>query len=133
MNRLRRGVLTAEIRQHGVAGRIVHVQPEAADGHRIRHARAHAQFKRVAGSDAVLHGIRVNSGHIHRAMRGNRLSAAGASRGAGREREVQRGEAGHTDSGAPDEFAHLALAMVENGYFNGESVRLDGAIRMAPR
>ena len=35
--------------------------------------------------------------------------------------------------GAPDEFAHLALAMVENGYFNGESVRLDGAIRMAPR
>ena len=35
--------------------------------------------------------------------------------------------------GAPDEFAHLVLAMVENGYFNGESVRLDGAIRMAPR
>ncbi len=35
--------------------------------------------------------------------------------------------------GAPHEFAHLALAMVENGYFNGESVRLDGAIRMAPR
>jgi len=23
--------------------------------------------------------------------------------------------------------------MVENGYFNGEHVRLDGAIRMAPR
>ena len=35
--------------------------------------------------------------------------------------------------GAPDEFAHLALAIIENGYFNGESVRLDGAIRMAPR
>jgi NAD(P)-dependent dehydrogenase (short-subunit alcohol dehydrogenase family) len=35
--------------------------------------------------------------------------------------------------GAPAEFAHLAIAMVENGYFNGESVRLDGAIRMAPR
>ena len=35
--------------------------------------------------------------------------------------------------GVPSEFAHLALAMIENGYFNGESVRLDGAIRMAPR
>ena len=35
--------------------------------------------------------------------------------------------------GAPAEFAHLALAIIENGYFNGENVRLDGAIRMAPR
>jgi NAD(P)-dependent dehydrogenase (short-subunit alcohol dehydrogenase family) len=35
--------------------------------------------------------------------------------------------------GVPSEFAHLALTMIENGYFNGESVRLDGAIRMAPR
>ena len=35
--------------------------------------------------------------------------------------------------GEPDEFAHLAATMVENAYFNGESVRLDGAIRMAPR
>lgn len=35
--------------------------------------------------------------------------------------------------GDPDEFASLAGQMVTNGYFNGESVRLDGAIRMAPR
>ncbi|MDH5859056.1 SDR family NAD(P)-dependent oxidoreductase [Lampropedia aestuarii] len=35
--------------------------------------------------------------------------------------------------GAPDEFAQLAELMITNGYFNGESVRLDGAIRMAPR
>ena len=35
--------------------------------------------------------------------------------------------------GAPDEYAHLAETMIVNGYFNGESVRLDGAIRMAPR
>jgi NAD(P)-dependent dehydrogenase (short-subunit alcohol dehydrogenase family) len=35
--------------------------------------------------------------------------------------------------GSPTEFAHLALSMIENGYFNGEDVRLDGAIRMAPR
>jgi len=35
--------------------------------------------------------------------------------------------------GAPEEFARLAVEMCENGYFNGEDVRLDGAIRMAPR
>ena len=35
--------------------------------------------------------------------------------------------------GRPDEYAALAEFMVTNGYFNGESVRLDGAIRMAPR
>ena len=35
--------------------------------------------------------------------------------------------------GRPDEYAALVVQMVENGYFNGEHVRLDGAIRMAPR
>ena len=35
--------------------------------------------------------------------------------------------------GEPDEFAALVEALIENGYMNGESVRLDGAIRMAPR
>jgi NAD(P)-dependent dehydrogenase (short-subunit alcohol dehydrogenase family) len=35
--------------------------------------------------------------------------------------------------GAASEFAHLVVAIIENGYFNGEDVRLDGAIRMAPR
>ncbi len=35
--------------------------------------------------------------------------------------------------GQPPEYAALALVMIETGYFNGEDVRLDGAIRMAPR
>ncbi len=35
--------------------------------------------------------------------------------------------------GQPDEFAALAEFMVSTGYMNGESVRIDGAIRMAPR
>ena len=35
--------------------------------------------------------------------------------------------------GNPDEYAALAELMITNEYFNGESVRLDGAIRMAPR
>ncbi|HWF75660.1 MAG TPA: SDR family NAD(P)-dependent oxidoreductase [Caulobacteraceae bacterium] len=35
--------------------------------------------------------------------------------------------------GVPQEYASLAMEMIQNGYFNGEDVRLDGAIRMAPR
>jgi NAD(P)-dependent dehydrogenase (short-subunit alcohol dehydrogenase family) len=35
--------------------------------------------------------------------------------------------------GRPDEFARLALHVIENNYLNGEVIRLDGAIRMAPK
>jgi NAD(P)-dependent dehydrogenase (short-subunit alcohol dehydrogenase family) len=35
--------------------------------------------------------------------------------------------------GHPDEYAHLARAIIENPMLNGETIRLDGAIRMAPR
>src|SRR5436305_640512 len=35
--------------------------------------------------------------------------------------------------GNPQEYASLALEMIRNPYFNGECVRLDGSIRMAPR
>lgn len=35
--------------------------------------------------------------------------------------------------GRPFEYAHLARAMIENEMLNGEVVRLDGAIRMAPK
>ena len=35
--------------------------------------------------------------------------------------------------GKAEEYAQLALTMITCGYFNGEDVRLDGAIRMAPR
>ncbi|MFW2828593.1 SDR family NAD(P)-dependent oxidoreductase [Sphingomonas sp. ID0503] len=35
--------------------------------------------------------------------------------------------------GHPEEFARLAIFMIENGYINGEQIRLDGAVRMAPR
>ena len=35
--------------------------------------------------------------------------------------------------GEPSEFAALALHIVSNGYLNGEVIRLDGSLRMAPR
>ncbi len=35
--------------------------------------------------------------------------------------------------GRPDEFAQLAAHIVENEMLNGESIRLDGAVRLAPK
>jgi NAD(P)-dependent dehydrogenase (short-subunit alcohol dehydrogenase family) len=35
--------------------------------------------------------------------------------------------------GDPAEFASMALELIRNGYMNGETIRLDGAIRMPPR
>jgi NAD(P)-dependent dehydrogenase (short-subunit alcohol dehydrogenase family) len=35
--------------------------------------------------------------------------------------------------GQPEEFAELALHIIANRYLNGETIRLDGALRMAPR
>ncbi|MDH4041971.1 MAG: SDR family NAD(P)-dependent oxidoreductase [Gammaproteobacteria bacterium] len=35
--------------------------------------------------------------------------------------------------GHPGEYASMALEIIRNGYLNGETIRLDGAIRMQPR
>ena len=35
--------------------------------------------------------------------------------------------------GRADDFAQLALGIIEHGYLNGETIRMDGALRMAPR
>ena len=35
--------------------------------------------------------------------------------------------------GKPEEFASLAAHIVTNTHLNGEVIRLDGALRMAPR
>lgn len=35
--------------------------------------------------------------------------------------------------GKPDEYAHLVKAIIENVMLNGETIRLDGAIRMQPK
>ena len=35
--------------------------------------------------------------------------------------------------GRPDEYAQLAVFLVEHDYINGEVVRMDGALRMSPR
>ena len=35
--------------------------------------------------------------------------------------------------GRPDEYAHMATAIIENTYLNGEVIRLDAAVRMPPK
>jgi len=35
--------------------------------------------------------------------------------------------------GKPEEFADLVAHIMENGYINGETIRLDGAVRLAPK
>ena len=35
--------------------------------------------------------------------------------------------------GHPEEYASLAKHIVENPFLNGETIRIDGAIRMAPK
>ncbi|MEG3768220.1 SDR family oxidoreductase, partial [Alteromonas sp. 14N.309.X.WAT.G.H12] len=35
--------------------------------------------------------------------------------------------------GSPDEFAALVAHIFENGYLNGETIRLDGGLRMPPK
>jgi NAD(P)-dependent dehydrogenase (short-subunit alcohol dehydrogenase family) len=35
--------------------------------------------------------------------------------------------------GRPEEYAHLAQTIIENEMLNGETIRLDGALRMAPK
>jgi hypothetical protein len=35
--------------------------------------------------------------------------------------------------GRPDEFAGMVLHVIENTMLNGETIRLDGALRMAPK
>ena len=35
--------------------------------------------------------------------------------------------------GKAEEYAQLALFMIEHDYLNGESIRLDGAIRLGPK
>jgi NAD(P)-dependent dehydrogenase (short-subunit alcohol dehydrogenase family) len=38
-----------------------------------------------------------------------------------------------TRFGKPEEFAALVLHIIENAMINGEVIRLDGALRMAPK
>ena len=35
--------------------------------------------------------------------------------------------------GTPEDYAELVMAIISNGYLNGETIRIDGSLRMAPK
>lgn len=35
--------------------------------------------------------------------------------------------------GTPEDYAALAMSLIDNGYMNGETIRMDGALRMPPK
>ena len=82
----------------------------------------------IAARDLMANGIRVNT--IAPGTMNTRLFAAAPQ-------NVIDGLASQVPFpkrlGDPDEFAALAQHLLENGYINGEVVRIDGAIRFAPR
>ena len=78
--------------------------------------------------DLASYGIRVNTivpGLINTPL----------FQGAARARRQGAGPAGAVPAAPrePDEIAHLAVAIIENDYINGECIRMDGGIRMPPR
>lgn len=128
------GMLTLETLQDGERGAIVNTASVAAQDGQMGQAAYSASKAGVVGitlpiaRDLMGEGIRVNT--IMPGIFNTPLMQAAPD-------AVKDALAASVPFpkrlGAPDEFAQLAELMITNSYFNGESVRLDGAIRMAPR
>jgi NAD(P)-dependent dehydrogenase (short-subunit alcohol dehydrogenase family) len=128
------GMLTLEPGADGERGAIVNTASAAAEDGQMGQAAYSASKAGVVGMtlpiarDLMSEGIRVNT--ILPGIFDTPLLAAAPQ-------QVRDALAASVPFpkrlGRPDEFATLALTMIECGYFNGEDVRLDGAIRMAPR
>jgi NAD(P)-dependent dehydrogenase (short-subunit alcohol dehydrogenase family) len=128
------GMLTLEPLKDGERGAIVNTASVAAEDGQMGQAAYAASKAGVAGltlpvaRDLMSEGIRVNTilpgifaTPLLMALPDNVLKSLGESVPFPKR------------LGDPDEYAQLAESMVTNGYFNGECVRLDGAIRMSPR
>ena len=129
------GMLTLEPLEDGERGAIVNTASVAAEDGQIGQAAYSASKGGVVGMtlpiarDLASEGIRVQhhpAGHLRHPADGRR-AAAGASDALAASVPFPK------RLGNAEEYASLALEMITNGYFNGEDVRLDGAIRMAPR
>ena len=128
------GMLTLEPGEDGERGAIVNTASAAAEDGQMGQAAYSASKAGVVGMtlpiarDLMSEGIRVNT--IPPGIFDTPLLAAAPQ-------PVRDALAASVPFpkrlGRPEEFAALALTMIECGYFNGEDVRLDGAIRMAPR
>jgi NAD(P)-dependent dehydrogenase (short-subunit alcohol dehydrogenase family) len=128
------GMLTLDPLEGGERGAIVNTASAAAEDGQVGQAAYSASKAGVVGLTLVVardlsgEGIRCNTilpGVFETPM----MAAASEA--------VREGLAAQVPFpkrlGVPAEYASLALEMIRNGYFNGEDVRLDGAIRMPPR
>jgi NAD(P)-dependent dehydrogenase (short-subunit alcohol dehydrogenase family) len=129
-----KGMLDLEPREDGARGVIINTASVAAEDGQIGQA-AYAASKGGIVSltlpmarDLMNEGIRVNAilpGIFDTPLMGGAPEAVRQSLAASVPFPKRFGR--------PPEYAALAIAMIENDYWNGEDVRLDGAIRMAPR
>ncbi|MDF9714952.1 SDR family NAD(P)-dependent oxidoreductase [Nocardioides sp. ChNu-153] len=120
--------------EHGARGVIVNTASIAAFDGQVGQAAYSASKGGVVGltlpaaRDLAQHGIRVNviaPGIVETPMLATVSDEfrAGLAAGVPFPQRLAR----------PDEFAQLALAIIDHDYLNGEVVRMDGALRMAPR
>ena len=128
------GMLTLEPMEDGERGAIVNTASVAAEDGQIGQAAYSASKGGVVGMtlpiarDLMGEGIRVNTilpGIFNTPLLQASPDNVKASLAASVPFPKRLGE--------PEEYAKLAIAMISIGYFNGEDVRLDGGIRMAPR
>jgi len=126
-------IARAEPDEHGQRGVIVNTASVAAFEGQIGQAAYAASKGGVAAltlpaaRDLAAHGIRVNTiapGIVDTPLMASLGPEVGASLAASIPfpRRLAR----------PDEFAQLVQAIVEHDYLNGETIRMDGALRMAP-
>jgi NAD(P)-dependent dehydrogenase (short-subunit alcohol dehydrogenase family) len=128
------GMLSLEPLEHGERGAIVNTASVAAQDGQIGQAAYSASKAGVVGMtlpiarDLMNEGIRVNTilpGIFETPLLASLPENVRAALAASVPFPKRLGQ--------PDEYAALVEFMVTTGYMNGESVRLDGAIRMAPR
>ena len=128
------GMMTLEQLEHGERGAIVNTASVAAEDGQIGQVAYSASKAGVVGMtlpiarDLNTEGIRVNT-ILPGLFRTPLLE--------GLPEHIKGALAASVNFpkrlGEPDEYASLALELCHNSYFNGEDIRLDGAIRMAPR
>ncbi|MGX7953214.1 SDR family NAD(P)-dependent oxidoreductase [Tsuneonella sp. HG249] len=128
------GMLTLDSLEDGERGAIVNTASVAAEDGQMGQAAYSASKGGVVGMtlpiarDLMSEGIRVNTilpGIFNTPLMNAAPQAVKDALAASVPFPKRLGNA--------EEYAMLAMTMIECGYFNGEDVRLDGAIRMAPR
>ena len=128
------GMLTLDPLPSGERGAIVNTASVAAEDGQIGQAAYSASKGGVVGMtlpvarDLAREGIRVNT-ILPGLFRTPLMLAGGPDFVAKLEAQVTF----PPRLGLPAEYASLAMEMLANPYFNGEDVRLDGAIRMQPQ